>query len=222
MFAIVLAATSAAALGVARTLIENQTGYLTVGGRVLDTQESLGLLGLPGTILPAVGALLLLASTTIRPNLLPLLGFGVAVVAVGQFLPAITGAQSSGAGRGGIVAVRSIALDAALATSLFGLAVLIVVIAASAIGDRDLFTPLFGALVIAASVAFGLHSSGTAFRWSGGPPTTVTMGLWIAVTSALSTAGIATLGAWRQKQTPPGLVAASIALLACGGVLLAG
>lgn len=222
VLALALTTISAAALGIARTLIENRTGYLTVGGRVLDAQESLGLLGLPGTILPTVAALLLLATATIRPTLLPLVGLGVAAIAVGQFLPAIAGARSSGAGRGANVARGRLPLDVALGLSLFGLAVLIVATAASAVSDRGLFAPLLAALVGAAAVTVGLQSSGTAFRWTGAPPATVSIGLWLALTSALCTAGIATVAARRPKQTPTALLAFAVALLAGGAMLLAG
>lgn len=219
--ALVLASVSAAALGIARTLIDNGTGYLTVGGRVLDAQESVGLLGLPGTILPLLAAVTLLF-TDVSPNRRGLAGLGAAALTVGQFLPSATGARSSGAARWTDFPNRRLPLDLSLASTLFGLLLVIVLAAAAIQRERELVVALGCAVVSALTVTLGLRSAGTAFRWRNGPDTSVTVGLWLSLVVALAVAALAAMSVSRRRTLPSALFGALVALVGTGAVLLAG
>ena len=221
----VLAVATAAALGIARTLVHNGTGYLTVGGRVLDTQESLGLLGLPGTTLPAIAGAVLLASTRpgrnrIRSTMSIVRGIGVMLTVAGQFLPAVLGARSSGADAGPAAAMRRIPLNVGLMLTLAGLGIIVVASAAGAVGDRDLVVPIAASVSIAAIVSLGLRSAGTAFRWRLGPPPGVELGLWMALGGAFAVAGLAATS-WARGLVPPvAVAAAATSALVVGAFLL--
>ncbi len=219
--ALVLSSVTAAALGIVRTLIDNGTGYLTVGGRVLDAQESVGLLGLPGTLLPLLAAVTLLF-TDVSPSRRGLLGLGSAAMTVGQFLPSATGARSSGAARWTGFPNRRLPLDLSLASTLFGLLLIIVLAAAAVQRERELLFALGCALVSALTVTLGLRSAGAAFRWRDGPDTSVTVGLWLSLFVALGVAAIAAMSGWRQRPLPPSLYGVLAGLVAVGAVLLAG
>jgi hypothetical protein len=212
-----LASVSTAALGIARTLINNGTGYLTVGGRILDAQESVGLLGLPGTLMPALAALLLL-STEISRARRPLIAVAAAALAVGQFLPSASGARSSGRVFPDFTA-RRLPLDISVASTVFGLTVVLLLVAASAQRERDLAVPVAGAAVLALTITLGLRSAGTAFRWRGGPDTSVTVGLWLSLAAALA---VAVVGATRRRPLPLTAFGFLTAALAVGAALLAG
>ena len=222
--AFVLAAATATALGIARTLVHNGTGYLTVGGRVLDTEESLGLLGLPGTTLPGIAGALLLASThpgrdRIRPTVSIVRGIGVLLTVAGQFLPAVLGARSSGADASPAAAMRCIPLNVGLVLTLAGLGLTVVASAAGVARDRDLVVPIAASVSIAAIVSLGLRSAGAAFRWRLGPPPGVELGLWMALGGALAVAGLAATW-WARRLVPPVAVAAATSALVVGAVLL--
>lgn len=219
--ALLLAASSAAALGIARTLIRNGTGYLTVSGRVLDAQESLGLLGLPGAVLPTVAALALLFGS-LRTGLRSVSAVGVAAIIVGQFLPSFLGAQSNGAGRGLTFAVQQVPLAVGLASSLFGFGIVMITLGASITRDPDLAVPLVACLLGAAVVTLGLRSAGTQYRWRNGPTAGLDAGLWLALAAALLTASLATVTLARRHSIPRAFLAPASALVAVGAVLLAG
>lgn len=221
----VLAVATAAALGIARTLVHNGTGYLTVGGRVLDAQESLGLLGLPGTTLPAIAGTVLLASAhsgrdRIRPMMSVVRGAGVLLTLAGQFLPAAFGARSSGADAGPTAAMRRVPLNFGLMLTLAGMGVIVVASAAGASRDRDLVVPIAAVVGIAAIVSIGLRSAGTAFRWRLGPPAGAGFGLWLALGGAFAVAGLAAVSSARRRVPRFVLVAAASALVV-GAILLA-
>ena len=218
---LLLAGSSAAALGIARTLIQNGTGYLTVRGRVLDAQESLGLLGLPGAVLPTVAGLALLFGS-LRPGLRSVSAVGVLASIVGQFLPAFLGAQSSGAGRDLTFAVQQIPLAVGLASSLFGFGIVMITLAVSVTCDADLAMALVACLLGAAVVTLGLRSAGTQYRWRNGPTTGLDLGLWLALAAALLTASLATVTLARRSAVPRAFLAPASALVAIGAVLLAG
>ncbi len=218
MLAVVgLASVSTAALGIARTLIDNGTGYLTVGGRVLDAQESVGLLGLPGTLLPAVGALLLLAADISRPRR-PLIALAALALAIGQFLPSASGARSSGRVFPDFTA-RRLPLDISVASTIFGLGLVLVLVAASARRERDLVIAVGGSAILAATVTLGLRSAGTAFRWRGGPDASVSVGLWVSLAAAVT---VAVVGATRRRPLPLSAFGVLGATFATGAALLAG
>lgn len=219
--ALVLASVTAAALGIVRTLIDNGTGYLTVGGRVLDAQESVGLLGLPGTLLPVLAALTLLF-TDVAPNRRALAALAAAALTVGQFLPSATGARSTGASRWTDFPNRRLPLDLSLAATLFGLLVVIVLAAASVERERDLAISLGCVIVSALTVTLGLRSAGTAFRWRDGPDTSVTIGLWLSLFVALALAVLAALCAPRRRSLPQWLLGVFLVFVGAGAVLLAG
>ena len=220
----VLAAATATALGIARTLVHNGTGYLTVGGRVLDTQESLGLLGLPGTTLPAIAGALLLASThpsrdRIRPTMSVVRGVGVVLAVAGQFLPAVIGARSSGADASPAAAMRRIPLNVGLLLTLAGLGIIVVASAAGVASDRELVVPIAASVSIAAIVSLGLRSAGTVFRWRLGPPPGVELGLWMSLGGAFAVAGLAATS-WARGLVPPVGVVTATSALVVGAFLL--
>lgn len=219
--AVVLASVSAAALGIVRTLIDNGTGYLTVGGRVLDAQESVGLLGLPGTVIPVLAAVILLF-TDVTPHRRALAAIAAGALIVGQFLPSATGARSTGAARWTDVPNRRLPLDISLASTLFGLLLVIVVAAASVRRERDLIVAIVATMVSALTITVGLRSAGTAFRWREGPDTSVTVGLWLSLGVALTVAGIAAVSAPQRRTIPPPVFAVLATLVGVGAVLLAG
>lgn len=219
--ALVLASVTAAALGIARTLIDNGTGYLTVGGRVLDAQESVGLLGLPGTLLPVLSAVTLLF-TDVSPSRRSLAGLGAVALTVGQFLPSATGARSSGAARWTDFPNRRLPLDLSLASTLFGLLIIIVLSAAAIRRDRELVVAMGCVLVSALTITLGLRSAGTAFRWRNGPDASVTVGLWLSLIVALAVAFLAAMSAPRRRTLPTWLLGALMASVGAGAVLLAG
>jgi hypothetical protein len=214
---VALASVSSAALGIARTLITNGTGYLTVGGRILDAQESVGLLGLPGTLLPALAALLLL-STEISRSRQPLVAVAALALAVGQFLPSASGARSTGRAFADFTA-RRLPLDISVASTVFGLAIVLVLVAAAAERDRELVLAISGAAIFALTITLGFRSAGTAFRWRGGPDTSVTVGLWVSLAGALA---VAVIGATRRRPLPVAAYGVLGAVLAAGAALLAG
>lgn len=214
---VALAAVSTASLGIARTLIDNGTGYLTVGGRVLDAQESVGLLGLPGTLLPAISALLLMTTQFSRTRQ----GFVVltaVLLAVGQFLPSASGARSTGRSFPDFTQ-RRLPLDLSITSTLVGVGVVVVLVAAQVHRDRDLAVPVVGVVLVAITVTVGLRSAGTAFRWRDGPDTSVTVGLWLSLGAAVA---VAVVGATRRRPLPLGAFALLSAALGSGAALLAG
>ena len=219
--AVILASVSAAGLGIVRTLIENGTGYLTVGGRVLDAQESVGLLGLPGTVIPVLAAVILLF-TDVTPPRHALSAFAAVALIVGQFLPSATGARSSGAARWTDFPNRRLPLDVSLASTLFGLLLVIVLAAASVRRERDLIVAIVATMIGALTITVGLRSAGTAFRWRDGPDTSVTIGLWLSLGVALAVAGIAAVSAPQRRTIPPPLFGVLATLVGVGAVLLAG
>ncbi len=219
--AVVLASVSAAALGIVRTLIDNGTGYLTVGGRVLDAQESVGLLGLPGTVIPVLAAVVLLF-TDVTPPRRPLSALAAVALIVGQFLPSATGARSTGAARWTDFPNRRLPLDLSLASTLFGLLVVIVLAAASVRRERDLIVAMVATLLSALTITVGLRSAGTAFRWRNGPDTSVTVGLWLSLGVALTVAGIAAVSAPQRRTIPSAVFAVLATLVGVGALLLAG
>lgn len=214
---VALASVSTAALGIARTLINNGTGYLTVGGRVLDAQESVGLLGLPGTLLPAIGALLLMATCIGRQRQL-FVAVAAVLLAVGQFLPSASGARSTGRSFPDFTA-RRLPLDLSVASTIMGLGLVLVLVATQVRRERDLLIPLVGAVLLALTVTVGLRSAGTAFRWRGGPDASVTVGLWVSLSAALA---VAVVGATRRRPLPLAAFAVLSAALGTGAALLAG
>ena len=219
--AVVLASVSAAGLGIVRTLIENGTGYLTVGGRVLDAQESVGLLGLPGTVIPLLAAVILLF-TDVTPARRALSACAAVALIVGQFGPSATGARSSGASRWTDFPNRRLPLDVSLASTLFGLVLVIVLAAASVRRERDLIIAIVATMIGALTITVGLRSAGTAFRWRDGPDTSVTVGLWLSLGVALAVAGIAAVSAPQRRTIPPPLFGVLATLIGVGAVLLAG
>lgn len=219
--AVVLATTSAAALGIVRTLIDNGTGYLTVGGRVLDAQESVGLLGLPGTVIPVLAAVILLFTDVSSPRR-TLSAIAAVALIVGQFLPSATGARSTGAARWTDFPNRRLPLDLSLASTLFGLLLVIVLAAASVRRERDLIVAIAATLLSALTITVGLRSAGTAFRWRKGPDTSVTVGLWLSLGVALAVAGIAAVSAPQRRTIPPPLFGVLATLVGVGALLLAG
>lgn len=214
---VALASVSTAALGIARTLINNGTGYLTVGGRVLDAQESVGLLGLPGTLLPAIGALLLMAIRIGRRRR-PFVAVAALLLAVGQFLPSASGARSTGRSFPDFTA-RRLPLDLGVASTIMGLGLVVVLVATEVRRERDLVIPVVGVVLLALTVTVGLRSAGTAFRWRGGPDTSVTVGLWVSLGTALA---VAVVGATRRRPLPLVAFAVLSGALGTGAVLLAG
>ncbi len=214
---VALASVSTAALGIARTLIQNGTGYLTVGGRVLDAQESVGLLGLPGTLLPAIGALLLM-TTRITGSRQLFVALAAVFLAVGQFLPSASGARSTGRSFPDFTA-RRLPLDLSVASTLLGLGLVLILVAAQVHRERDLVAPMVGVALLALTVTVGLRSAGTAFRWRGGPDTSVTVGLWVSLGTAVA---VAVVGATRRQPLRLGAFAALSAALGSGAALLAG
>ena len=219
--AVVLASVSAAALGIVRTLIDNGTGYLTVGGRVLDAQESVGLLGLPGTVIPVLAAVILLF-TDITPPRRALPAIAAVALIIGQFLPSATGARSTGAARWTDFPNRRLPLDLSLASTLFGLLLMIVLAAASVRRERDLVVAIVATLLSALTITVGLRSAGTAFRWRDGPDASVTVGLWLSLGVALAVAGTAALTAPQRRNIPLPLFAVLATLVGAGALLLAG
>ena len=219
--AVVLASVSAAALGIVRTLIDNGTGYLTVGGRVLDAQESVGLLGLPGTVIPVLAAVILLF-TDVTPPRRALCATAALALIIGQFLPSATGARSTGAARWTDFPNRRLPLDVSLASTLFGLLLVIVLAAASVRRERDLIVAIVATLLSALTITVGLRSAGTAFRWRNGPDMSVTVGLWLSLGVALAVAGIAAVSAPQRRTIPPPLFGVLATLVAVGAFLLAG
>ena len=219
--AVVLASVSAAALGIVRTLIDNGTGYLTVGGRVLDAQESVGLLGLPGTLIPVLAAVILLF-TDITPPRRALSAIAAVALIIGQFLPSATGARSTGAARWTDFPNRRLPLDLSLASTLFGLLLVIVLAAASVRRERDLIVAVVATLLSALTITVGLRSAGTAFRWRNGPDTSVTVGLWLSLGVALAVAGLAALSAPQRRTIPLPLFVVLASLVGAGALLLAG
>ncbi len=219
--AVVLASVSAAALGIARTLVDNGTGYLTVGGRVLDAQESVGLLGLPGTVIPVLAAVILLF-TDVTPPRRALSAIAAGALIVGQFLPSATGARSSGATRWTDFPSRRLPLDVSLASTLFGLLLVIVLAAASVRRERDLILAIVATLISALTITVGFRSAGTAFRWRDGPDMSVKVGLWLSLGVALTVAGIAAVSAPQRRTIPPPVFAVLATLLGIGALLLAG
>lgn len=219
--AVVLATASAAALGIVRTLVDNGTGYLTVGGRVLDAQESVGLLGLPGTVIPVLAAVVLLF-TDVSPPRRTLSAIAAVSLIVGQFLPSATGARSTGAARWTDFPNRRLPLDLSLASTLFGLLLVIVLAAASVRRERDLIVAIAATLLSALTITVGLRSAGTAFRWRRGPDTSVTVGLWLSLGVALAVAGIAAVSAPQRRSIPPPLFGVLATLVGVGALLLAG
>ncbi len=219
--AVVLASVSAAALGIVRTLIDNGTGYLTVGGRVLDAQESVGLLGLPGTVIPVLAAVILLF-TDVTPPRRVLSAIAAVALTIGQFLPSATGARSTGAARWTDFPNRRLPLDLSLASTLFGLLLVIVLAAASVRRERDLVVAIVATLLSALTITVGLRSAGTAFRWRDGPDASVTVGLWLSLGVALAVAGIAALTVPQRRTIPLPLLAVLATLVGAGALLLAG
>ena len=219
--AVVLATASAAALGIVRTLVDNRTGYLTVGGRVLDAQESVGLLGLPGTVIPVLAAVVLLF-TDVSPPRRTLSAIAAVSLIVGQFLPSATGARSTGAARWTDFPNRRLPLDLSLASTLFGLLLVLVLAAASVRRERDLIVAIAATLLSALTITVGLRSAGTAFRWRRGPDTSVTVGLWLSLGVALAVAGIAAVSAPQRRSIPPPLFGVLATLVGVGALLLAG
>ncbi len=219
--AVFLASVSAAALGIVRTLIDNGTGYLTVGGRVLDAQESVGLLGLPGTVIPVLAAVILLF-TDVTPPRRALSAIAAMALTVGQFLPSATGARSTGSARWTDFPNRRLPLDISLASTLFGLLLVIVLAASSVRRDRDLGVAIVSTLLSALTITVGLRSAGTAFRWRDGPDGGVTLGLWLSLGVALAVAAIAALSTPHRRTLPPPLFGVLAALVGAGAVLLAG
>ena len=219
--AVVLATASAAALGIVRTLVDNGTGYLTVGGRVLDAQESVGLLGLPGTVIPVLAAVVLLF-TDVSPPRRTLSAIAAVSLIVGQFLPSATGARSTGAARWTDFPNRRLPLDLSLASTLFGLLLVLVLAAASVRRERDLIVAIAATLLSALTITVGLRSAGTAFRWRRGPDTSVTVGLWLSLGVALAVAGIAAVSAPQRRSIPPPLFGVLATLVGVGALLLAG
>ena len=219
--AVVLASVSAAALGIVRTLIDNGTGYLTVGGRVLDAQESVGLLGLPGTVIPVLAAVILLF-TDVTPPRRALPAIAAVALIIGQFLPSATGARSTGAARWTDFPNRRLPLDLSLASTLFGLLLVIVLAAASVRRERDLVVAIVATLLSALTITVGLRSAGTAFRWRDGPDASVTVGLWLSLGVALAVAGTAALTAPQRRNIPLPLFAVLATLVGAGALLLAG
>lgn len=219
--AVILATVSAAALGIVRTLIDNGTGYLTVGGRVLDAQESVGLLGLPGTVIPVLAAVILLF-TDVTPPRRALSAIAAVALIVGQFLPSATGARSTGAARWTDFPNRRLPLDLSLASTLFGLLLVTVLAAASVRRERDLIVAIVATLLSALTITVGLRSAGTAFRWREGPRTSVTVGLWLSLGVALAVAGIAAVSAPQRRTIPPPLFGVLATLVGVGALLLAG
>lgn len=219
--AVVLATVSAAALGIVRTLIDNGTGYLTVGGRVLDAQESVGLLGLPGTVIPVLAAVILLF-TDVTPPRRALSAIAAVALIVGQFLPSATGARSTGAARWTDFPNRRLPLDLSLASTLFGLLLVTVLAAASVRRERDLIVAIVATLLSALTITVGLRSAGTAFRWREGPHTSVTVGLWLSLGVAIAVAGIAAVSAPQRRTIPPPLFGVLATLVGVGALLLAG
>lgn len=221
MITLALAVVTATGLGIVRTLIDNGTGYLTVGGRILDAQESVGLLGLPGTLIPLLAAVILLFIDVSAPRR-ALCGVAAVALAVGQFLPSATGARSNGAARWTDAPGRRLPLDLSLASTLFGILIIIVLAAASARRERDLVIGVTGAFLCALLITVGQRSAGTAFRWNNGPDRSVTVGLWLSLFVALTVAAIAALSIPRRRNLPVPLFAACSALVGAGAVLLAG
>lgn len=219
--AVVLASVSAAGLGIVRTLIDNGTGYLTVGGRVLDAQESVGLLGLPGTVIPVLAAVILLF-TDVTPPRRALSALAAVALIIGQFLPSATGARSTGSARWTDFPNRRLPLDISLASTLFGLLLVIVLAAASVRYERDLIVATVASGLGALTITVGLRSAGAAFRWRDGPDTSVTVGLWLSLGVALAVAGIAAVSAPQRRTIPPPLFGVLATLVGVGAVLLAG
>ena len=220
LLSVVLAGTSAVALGIARTLIENGTGYLTVGSRVLDTEESLGRLGLPGVVIPAVSALMILALPCIRPLLRPLAAVGVVAIVVGQFLAILLGGKRDAREPMTALGITSDLFTLCLVSLLVGVGALAVATIRSSNRWRTLAVSVTALFVIAAATVLGLRSSGGT-RSLADPTSLTRMGLWCGVLGALSTAALGTVSGFAARRAPLAFVVCSGFLLAGSAVLLA-
>ena len=220
--ALLLTGASAVLLGIARTIVANGTGYLTVGGRVLDVQESVGLLGLPGALFPAVAAAVLLGC----PLLSGLRWYVVAatvLLAAGAAIPPIVGSHSSGAGRGLTFPFRRVPLDLGLVASLIGIGVIVVIAAAGARQPIAVLPALAAAGVSAMTTVLGLWSAGAPFRWRTGIASTVSSGLLVGLATTLALAAIAGLGlARRSVRIGPGGATLALGVLLLSATMLAG